>query len=180
MIEIWDGKAPRIAESAFVHPSAHVIGDVEIGEYTIVFPGAVIRGDVGMIKIGRWVLVEDNCVLHAGSPHEIPTGRYSPLIVGDNVVIGHGAVVHGKRIGNNVLIGTNSCVLEDVEIEEDCLIAAGAVVTATGKVIPARSFLTGVPAKIKGKVPPDQLAWFTDRYEYAVGMVRIMRQAKVM
>ena len=98
MITIFDGKTPRIAESAIVSKTAHLIGDVEVGDNCIIFPGAVLRGDIACIKLGQEVWVEDNCVLHAG-PQD--------LIIGDNVTIGHGAVINCHRIGSNVLI--NCC-----------------------------------------------------------------------
>ncbi|MFC2059124.1 gamma carbonic anhydrase family protein [Chloroflexota bacterium] len=97
------------------------------------------------LRIGSFTDVEDGCVVHAGDPMEI----------GDNVLIGHGAVVHGRRIGNRVLIGMNATVLEHAEVGDDCVIAAGAVVTE-GMVIPPGSFVAGVPAKIKGKVTEEE------------------------
>ena len=158
MIESFDGKTPKIANTAFVSAAAHVIGDVEIGDGVIVWPGAVIRGDFGPIRIGKNTFVEDNCVLHAGGLEEIKRGLLTPLNIGDNVVIGHGAVVNGKRIGNNVLIGINASILHDVEIDDYCIIAAGAVVL-TGTKIPPRSFVTGVPAEIRGEVKEEHLIW---------------------
>lgn len=177
MIEIYDGKAPKIAQSAFIHPAAHIIGDVEIGENSIVWSGAVVRGDVGAIKIGNFVMIDDNSVLHAGSSQDLFSGPQSPLHIGDNVIIGHGAVVHGKRIGNNVLIGINACVLEDAEIEDYCVIAAGAVVMG-GARIPTRSFVTGVPGKIKGEVSEKQVVWVNNREEHILQKISELRQQR--
>jgi carbonic anhydrase/acetyltransferase-like protein (isoleucine patch superfamily) len=140
MIRSFDGKTPKIAESAFVSEAAYVIGDVEIGECSGVWPGAVIRADFGSIKIGNNTDIEDNCVLH-----------YGPMEIGDDVVVGHSAVIEGRRIGSNVLIGNNATILPEVEIGDFCGIAAGSVVTE-GMKIPDRSFVAGVPAKIKGEV----------------------------
>ncbi len=145
MIRSFNGKIPSIAESAFVSEAAYVIGDVEIGEGSSVWPGAVIRGDFAEIKIGRNNLIEDNCVLHSGIPMEI----------GDNNTIGHGVVVHGLRIGNSNLIGMNATVLDNVEIGDHCVIGAGCLVSQ-GMKIPDYSFVVGVPAEIKRQISPDR------------------------
>src|SRR4030042_1424608 len=97
MIRAFDGKTPKIADSAFVSEAAYVVGDVEIGENSGVWPGAVIRGDFGSIKIGSNTQVEDNSVIHTGTKMEI----------GDHVTIGHNVVVHCLKIGNHVLVGNN-------------------------------------------------------------------------
>jgi carbonic anhydrase/acetyltransferase-like protein (isoleucine patch superfamily) len=145
MIRSFEGKTPVIAESAFVSEAAYVIGDVEIGEGSGVFPGAVIRGDFASIKIGRNTMVEDNSVIHSGGP----------VIIGDNVTIGHSVVVHCSRIGNNCLIGNNATVLDDTEIGSFCIIAAGCLVRQ-GIQIPDNSFVVGVPGEIKGQVPTER------------------------
>jgi carbonic anhydrase/acetyltransferase-like protein (isoleucine patch superfamily) len=153
MIRSFNGKTPKIADSAFISEAAYVIGDVEIGEHSSVWPGAVIRGDIGEIKIGKNSVVEDNCVIHSGSPTLPPIGHAT---IGDNVIIGHGAVSNGRKIGNNVMIGMNATVLHDVEIGDNSIIAAGCVVKEK---IPDNSFVTGVPGQIKGKVTAEQLWW---------------------
>ncbi|MFC2004323.1 gamma carbonic anhydrase family protein [Chloroflexota bacterium] len=155
MIRGLDGKIPKIAESAFVSEVAYVVGDVEIGENSSVWPGAVIRGDCGKIKIGRNSVIEDNCVIHSGSPTYPPI---SDVTIGDNVIIGHGAVSNGRKIGNNVLIGMKSTILHDAEIGDYSIIAAGCIVKEKMK-IPEKSFVVGVPAKIKGEVSTEQLWW---------------------
>ena len=138
MIRSINGKTPKIADSAFVSEAAYVVGDVEIGENTSIWPGAVIRADFGRIRIGNNTLIEDNCVLHSADSLEI----------GDNVVVGHSVVVHCRIIKNNTLIGNNSTVLDGAEIGSLCVIAAGSVVTP-GTKIPDNSFVVGVPAKIR-------------------------------
>jgi len=144
MIRAFNGKTPKIADSAFVSEWAYVVGDVEIGENSGVWPGAVIRGDYGSIRIGRNCHVEDNSVVHAGTPVEI----------GDNVIIGHSTVIHGQRIGNNVLVGNNATVLDNAEIGDNCIIGANSMV-ATGHKIPSNSFVVGIPAKIKRELSSD-------------------------
>jgi len=146
MIRAFNGKTPKIADSAFVSEWAYVVGDVEIGENSGVWPGAVIRGDFGSIRIGRDCQIEDNSVVHAGTTVEI----------GDNVVIGHSAVVHGHKIGNNVLVGNNATILDYAEIGDNCIIGANSMV-ATGQKIPSSSFVVGVPAEIKRELSPDEI-----------------------
>jgi carbonic anhydrase/acetyltransferase-like protein (isoleucine patch superfamily) len=155
MIRSFDGKTPRIAPSAFVSEAAYVVGDVEIGEDSSVWPGAVIRGDFGPIRIGRSTAVEDNCVLHSGSPKDLRQA----LVIGDRVQIGHGATVNGKRIGSCVLIGMNATVLHDAEIGDYCIIGAACLVTQ-GMKVPDRSFVAGVPGQINGEVTEAQRFWF--------------------
>jgi len=145
MIRSVNGKTPKIAESAFVSEAAYVVGDVEIGENSGVWPGAVIRGDFAHIKIGNNTMVEDNSVIHTGMPIEI----------GDNVIIGHGVVVHGKKIGNNNLIGNNATILDNAVIGDRCMIGAGSLVSP-GMEIPDESLVMGVPARIKGKITAEQ------------------------
>jgi carbonic anhydrase/acetyltransferase-like protein (isoleucine patch superfamily) len=155
MIKRFRGKTPRIADSAFISETAYIVGDVEIGENCSIWPGAVIRGDTGRIVIGKNTAVEDNCVIHSDE------STSSGTVIGDNVNIGHGAMIHGKRIGNNVLVGINAVVLHGAEIGNFCLIGAGCVVSE-GMVIPDGSFVVGVPAKIKGKVPEKLMHWVQD------------------
>jgi len=154
VIRSFNGKTPKIAESAFVSEAAYIVGDVEIGENASVWPGAVIRGDFGSIKIGQNTIIEDTCVIHSGSP----SGPMADVTIGDNVQMGHGAVSNGRRIGNNVLIGMNTTILHDAEIGDFCVIGAGTVVSQ-GMIIPDRSFVVGVPAEIKGRVNRQQLWW---------------------
>lgn len=154
MIRSFNGKTPKIAESAFVSEAAYIVGDVEIGENASVWPGAVIRGDFGSIKIGQNTIIEDTCVIHSGSP----SSPMADVTIGDNVQMGHGAVSNGRRIGNNVLIGMNTTILHDAEIGDFCVIGAGTVVSQ-GMIIPDRSFVVGVPAEIKGRVNRQQLWW---------------------
>jgi carbonic anhydrase/acetyltransferase-like protein (isoleucine patch superfamily) len=145
MIRGFNGKIPKIDKSAFVSEAAYIVGDVEIGENSSVWPGAVIRADFGKIKIGRNTAVEDNCVIHSGT-------------IGDEVHIGHGAVINCRRIGNNVLIGMNATILHDAEIGDFCIIGASCLVSQ-GMKIPDRSFVIGIPGKIEGEVSPQQLFW---------------------
>lgn len=147
MIKGFNGKTPRVHPAAFVSEAAYVVGDVEIGEGSSVWPGAVLRGDFASIKIGRNTHIQDNCVVHAGAP----------LVIGDNVNVAHSVVVHCSRIGNNVLIGIHATLLDDVEIGDFCVVGANAMVSQ-GMKVPDKSFVVGVPAQIKGEVPAERLA----------------------
>lgn len=131
-------KDPRIAATAWVSEAAYVVGDVEIGDYSSVWPGAVVRGDFGPIRIGANVHIEDNCVVHGGEPLEI----------GDNVIVGHAVVVHCRSVGSDCLIGSNSTLLDGTTIGDETMVAAGALVLG-GLEIPEGSFVAGVPATVK-------------------------------
>lgn len=148
MIYEFDGKTPRIAATAYINKASYVVGDVEIGEESSVWPGAVIRADVSSIKIGDHCHIQDNCVLHAEFP----------MIIGENVLLAHCVMMHGKSIGNNTLIGNNATVLDDVEIGNCCVVAAGALVPE-GMKVPDFSMVAGVPARIKGKVTEKHMGW---------------------
>ncbi|MFC2044796.1 gamma carbonic anhydrase family protein [Chloroflexota bacterium] len=146
MIRGFNGKIPKIAKSVFVSEAAYVIGDIEIGDNSSVWPGAVIRADFAKIKIGSNSKVEDGTVVHSAVPMEI----------GDNVTFGHSVVMHGSRVGNNTLIGNNATILDNVEIGSFCIIGAGSLVSQGMKILDF-SFVVGVPAEVKGKVSPEQL-----------------------
>lgn len=155
MIRSLNGKTPKIAASAFISEAAYVVGDVEIGENSSVWPGAVIRGDMGKITIGRNTVIEDNCVIHSGSPVQPPI---TDITIGDNVIIGHGAISNGRKIGNNVMVSMNSTILHNAEIGDYSIIAAGCIVKENMK-IPEKSFVVGVPARIKGEISEEQYWW---------------------
>ena len=141
-----DGQSTQIGQGTWVAPSAEIIGNVEIGENSSVWPGAVIRGDFDSIRIGRNCHIEDNSVLHGGTTVDI----------GDDVIIGHSAVIHGLRIGDNVLVGNNATVLDFAEIGDHCIIGANSMVSA-GQKIPSNSFVVGVPAEIKRELSSDKM-----------------------
>jgi carbonic anhydrase/acetyltransferase-like protein (isoleucine patch superfamily) len=131
-------KKPKIDESAFVSEAAYVVGDVEIGENSSIWPGAVLRADRFRIQIGSNSNIQDNCVVHAG---------FSDMTIGNNVTIAHGSMIHCTRIGNNVLIGMHAVLGNQSEIEDDCIIGACSMVKDHFKV-PTKSLAVGVPARI--------------------------------
>jgi carbonic anhydrase/acetyltransferase-like protein (isoleucine patch superfamily) len=151
VIKPFRGIMPRIHPDAFVSEFAYVVGDVEIGAGSSIWPGAVVRGDAGPVKIGRNTCVQDNSVVHSDD---------LGIVIGDNVVIGHGVVCHGDKIGNNCVLG-NGCVVNGgrAEVADNCVIAAGAVVLEKMKV-PANSFVVGIPGVVKGRVTEEHLKRF--------------------
>ena len=134
----------KIHESAFIHPSAALYGDLEIGEGSSVWPSAAIRADFNSIRIARMSSVQDTAVLHS-----TPT---CPVIIGSYVTVGHGAVVHGATIEDYVLVGIRAVVLDGAKVGAGSFIAAGAVIR-DGMVIPPDSFVSGSPAAFKPARP---------------------------
>lgn len=149
MLYSFQGKYPNIHESVYVAPGARIIGDVTIDQDASVWFNAVLRGDEGEIRIGKRSNIQDNstCHLYAGYP----------LWIGDDVTVGHNVILHGCRIQNNCLIGMGSTLLDDVEIGENCLIAANTFLPP-GKKIPSNSFVMGSPGKIVREVTEKDLA----------------------
>jgi carbonic anhydrase/acetyltransferase-like protein (isoleucine patch superfamily) len=131
-------KKPKIAETAFVSEAAYVVGDVEIGENSSIWPGAVLRADRFRIRIGSNSNIQDNCVVHAG---------FSDITIGNNVTIAHGSMIHCARIGNNVFIGMHAVLNNQSEIEDFCMIGAHSMVKDHFKV-PTKSLAIGIPARI--------------------------------
>ncbi len=145
----FNGVLPRLAAGVYLAPGAVIIGDVEIGEDSSVWFNAVIRGDVAPIRIGKGSNVQDNAVLH------LDTG--TPCIVGDEVTIGHAAIVHGTTVGDGVTIGMGAVVLSRSRIGAEAIVAAGALV-AEDAVVVAGSLVMGVPAREKRLLSEDERA----------------------
>ncbi len=160
MIRPFKDKTPVIAKDAYVDETAVIIGDVHIGSQSSIWPGAVIRGDLGRITIGSQSIVEDNCVIHSGAPGS----RTEDVSIGDRVIIGHGAVLNCKSVGNNVLIGMNATLLHKAVIGSFCIIGAATLV-GEGKIIPDYSLVLGVPGQIKGRPSEKQLWWVNHAFE---------------
>lgn len=138
------GVAPKLGRAVFVAPSASVIGDVVIGDESSIWFGAVVRGDGYPIRIGHRTNVQDNTVVHI-------TGGHAATTIGDDVTIGHAAIIHGCEVGNRCLVGMGSTILDLAVIEEDCLVAAGSLVPPRMRV-PAGSLVMGRPAKVIRKL----------------------------
>lgn len=133
------GKYPQIPEDCYVAENATIVGEVIMGTNCSIWFNAVIRGDVHYIKMGNKVNVQDGAVIHA-------TYQKSPTTIGNNVSIGHNAIVHGCTIEDNVLIGMGSIIMDDCVVESNSIIAAGAVVTQN-TIVESGSIYAGVPAK---------------------------------
>ena len=149
MIHPYRSVAPILHPSAWVADAAHIIGDVELAEDASVWFGAVLRGDVNFIRVGRGTNVQDGTIIHVNR-------LGTPAILGEYVTVGHGARLHGCAIASHCLVGIGAIVLDGAEIGEECLIAAGALV-APGTKVPPRSMVMGAPATVKRAVNADDL-----------------------
>ena len=145
-------KDPSLGEGVFIAPGALVSGAVKIGKDSSVFYNTVIRGDVNSIAIGSETNIQDNCTLHVS--------RACDLEVGNGVTVGHNAVVHGCRVGDNVMIGIGAIVLDGAVIGEDSIVAAGSLVPP-GKTYPPGSMIMGSPAKVTRELTPDDKEFIT-------------------
>lgn len=137
----WKGVMPTVAETAFVAPNTSLIGDVEVAELASIWFGSTLRGDVMPIRIGARTSIQDNSVVHA-------TEGWAPTIVGEDCVVGHGVILHGCTLGNRVLVGMGTVILDEVEIGDDVLIGAGSLITPRTK-LPSGTLVLGRPAKPK-------------------------------
>ena len=135
----FEGKRPKVGETSFVHPCAVLIGGVTIGENCYIGPGAVLRGDFGYIEIGDGSNVQDCCVVHCSEGH--------PVSIGKKVSLGHGSIVHGATIGDNVIIGMNATVLNGSVVGAGSIVGANALVKE-GMHVPPGSLVVGVPGKV--------------------------------
>jgi len=147
IIKPVNGKHPQIPEDCFIAENATIVGEVSMGNQCSVWFNAVVRGDVNSIKIGDKVNIQDGAVIHA-------TYKVSPTVIGNNVSIGHNAIVHGCTIHDNVLIGMGSIVMDDCIVESNSIIAAGAVV-AKNTHVESGSIYAGIPAKKIKDVSPE-------------------------
>lgn len=149
------GVTPKIGNNCFLAPNATVVGDVEMGEDCSVWFNAVVRGDVNSIRIGNKVNIQDGAVLHC-------TYQKTKVVLGNNVSIGHNAIVHGCTVHDNVLIGMGAIVMDNCEIGSNTIIAAGAVVTE-GTKVPSGCIFAGVPAKKVKDIPEELIHGEIDR-----------------
>ena len=152
---------PKVHPTAYVDQSAQVIGDVEIGDESSVWMNVVIRGDVNTIRIGDRTNIQDGTVVH------VMRGTH-PTNIGNDVTVGHAAVLHGCTIRDRVLIGMGAMLLNGAEIGEDSIVAAGTLVPE-GKTFPPRSLLMGRPAVLKRVLTDDEIATIRDYAERYIG-----------
>lgn len=165
VIRTFQGIKPTIPDSCFIEDTAVVIGDVVMGEDCSVWFNAVIRGDVNHIRIGNRTNVQDLCMLHV-------THDTHPLIIGNEVTIGHSVVLHGCTIKDRVLVGMGAIVMDGAVIGEDSVVGAGALVVE-GTVVPPKSVILGSPGRVRRGVSDAELAWIK---ESAANYVKYARQ----
>ena len=165
-----DGKAPQLGEGAWVADSAQVIGPVELGPNCSVWFGVVIRGDNDLIRLGRNTNVQDQAMLHSDAG--------VPLLIGDNVTIGHQAMLHGCTIGDGSLIGIQAVVLNKARIGRNCIVGAGSIVTE-GKEFPDNSLIVGAPARVVRTLDDKAIAGLASAAEgYVKNAVRFAKGLK--
>lgn len=148
MLHAYRGSYPRLGKRVFVADGAQVIGDVEIGDDSSVWFNAVVRGDIHHILIGARTNVQDGVICH------VMRGE-CPCILGDQVTIGHGVVLHGCRVESHCLVGMNATILNDVRVGEYSIVAAGALLPE-GMVVPPRSLVMGMPARVRRTLSDDE------------------------
>lgn len=159
----FKGMSPKIHDSAFVAPTACVIGDVEIGEDSSIWYGCTVRGDVNYVRIGKNTNLQDNSVIHVDH-HSYPT------VIGDNILIGHQCIIHACTLEDDCFIGMQACVMDGATVERHAMVAAGALVVP-GKVVKSGELWGGRPAQKLRDLTKEEIANFriaSDRYaEYA-------------
>lgn len=149
MLIPYRGQLPQVDSSALIQPGAQIIGDVRIGAESSLWFNVVARGDINNIRIGRRTNVQDGTVIHVCSDR--------PVVVGDEVTIGHNATIHGCTIGDGCLIGMGSIVLDGAVLGAEVLLAAGSLV-APGSQFPPGTLVMGSPARVKRELQPEEIA----------------------
>jgi carbonic anhydrase/acetyltransferase-like protein (isoleucine patch superfamily) len=167
MIRSFRGIAPRIAASAYIDPSAQLIGDVTVGERSSIWPNASVRGDVGPIRIGADTNIQDNSVLHLDEGF--------PLTIGDRVTVGHSVTLHGCTVEDEALIGIGAIVLNGARIGKGAVIAAGSLVPE-GMEVPPATLVMGVPAKPRRAVSGEEQTRFREGCVHYVEKARIYKE----
>jgi carbonic anhydrase/acetyltransferase-like protein (isoleucine patch superfamily) len=168
MIRPYRGVLPRIADSAYIDSSAQVIGDVEIGERSSVWPNVSIRGDVNHIRIGNETSIQDNSVLH------VDRVTY-PCIVGNRVTVGHAVVLHGCEVSDGALIGIGAIILNGAKIGPGAVVAAGALVPE-GMDVPAKMLVMGAPARVRREVTAEEQERFARNCDNYVKITAIYKE----
>ena len=157
-IRSFRGISPTLGQQVYIDPAATVIGDVHLADDVSVWPGAVIRGDMHRIRVGARTSVQDNAVLHITHASDFNPGGW-PLTIGDDVTIGHGACLHGCTVGSRVLVGIGATVLDGAVVEDDVVIAAGALVPP-GKTLESGFLYVGSPCKQARPLKDSERAFF--------------------
>ena len=171
----FGGKTPAIADSAFVAPGARLIGDVEIGAEASIWYSCVLRGDVNRIRVGARTNIQDGSVIHVDSPKAGDEAGHA-TIIGEDVLIGHLAMVHGCVLHDRAFVGLGSIVMDGCEIESDAMLAAGAMLTP-GKRIPSGQLWAGRPAKYVRDLSAEELAGQRSGVAHYVALAKAHREA---
>lgn len=162
MIIEMNGRKPKISEGVYVAPDATLIGDIEVDECASIWFKALIRADVNSVRIGKYTNYQDASVIHVT--------KENPTIIGDHVTVGHRALIHACRVGNNCLVGMGSIIMDGAEVGDNCIIGAGSLITQ-GTKIPPGSLVLGSPAKVKRELTQEEIAAIKksaeNYYEYA-------------
>ncbi len=167
MILPYRGKIPEVHPTAFVEESARVIGDVVLGERSSVWFNAVLRGDMGPIRVGEESNIQDGCIVHT-------TRGVSETVLGRRVSVGHNAILHGCTVGENCIVGMGAILMDRVEVGEWSIVAAGTVLTI-GTKVPPRSVVAGVPGRVVKGADEDNIKQITYNWEEYVRLVREYR-----
>jgi len=168
MIKPFRGVHPQIHESAFVEKSAQVIGDVHVGEESSIWFNSVVRGDIYYIRLGNRTNIQDNSVIH------VKDGSHATVIE-DEVTVGHNVTLHGCYVERGSLIGIGSIILDDVRIGSHSIVAAGALVSP-GTVVPPRSLVMGLPAKVKRTLTDEEVAGLDVFWKNYVRYTRVYKE----
>ena len=163
----FEDKVPKIYKEVYIDPMARIVGDVEIGGKSYIGFGAIVRADEDKIKIGEEVVILENVIIEA------PEGEL--VEIGDRTLVSHGAIVHGAKIGKNVLIGIGSIILDGAEVGDGSIIAAGAVVPPNHS-IPSRSLALGVPAKVVRNVTEQELKHNNNEIDKVIKKAKVYRK----
>lgn len=155
---------PKIDKTAFIAPNAYVIGDVEIGPESSIWYGCTVRGDVNDIKIGARTNIQDGSVIHV-------TRKVSGTYIGDDVTVGHMAMLHACRVGDRAFIGMQACILDEAVIEPGAMVAAGALVTP-GKIVPSGQLWGGRPARYMRDMTEEEIAFLAVSADNYVRLAR--------
>lgn len=170
VIRKYKDKYPKLGESVFLAETAALIGDVEIGDRSSIWYGAVLRGDVFHIRVGEDTSIQDNSVIH------VTDGRHATLI-GNRVTVGHGAIIHGCTIEDLCIIGMGAIVMDRANIGARSIIGAGALVTP-GTTVPEGHLAVGAPARVKRALTDDELRWIETSASHYVEIADVYLKEK--